>query len=204
MDWRQSHRIVIEQFIKYIDSISDKFILKGGTSLMLCYGLDRFSEDIDLDGFDTEIIDIVDTFCKLNGYKYNINKNTNTVKRCMIHYGGLKPLKIETSYRLKNLNTDVINNINGILVYNIQSILAMKLSAYSNRDKIRDLYDVVFIGLNYWPQLDQGLIMLLTNTLMYKGIEQFDYIIRTQSDELINNEKLADGFLTLWNRLGIL
>ncbi|WP_164821354.1 nucleotidyl transferase AbiEii/AbiGii toxin family protein [Paenibacillus koleovorans] len=28
---------------------SDNFVLKGGTGLLFCHGLDRFSEDIDLD-----------------------------------------------------------------------------------------------------------------------------------------------------------
>lgn len=94
------HGEVIKSFIEFINSISRKFILKGGTSLMLCYNLDRLSEYIDLDGIDKEnIIPYVESFCKLNTFKCNINKNTDTVKRCMIHYGGSKPLKIEVYMR---------------------------------------------------------------------------------------------------------
>ena len=45
------HKKVIIDFLNYLNSQTDQFILKGGTALMLCYGLNRFSEDIDLDGF---------------------------------------------------------------------------------------------------------------------------------------------------------
>ena len=58
------HRHVIKTFLTELNSCgNDRFILKGGTALMLCYGLDRFSEDIDLDGTRGEdIIPFVETF----------------------------------------------------------------------------------------------------------------------------------------------
>lgn len=49
-DWREQHGVVISLFLKYLNSQTDDFVLKGGTALMTCYKLDRFSEDIDLDG----------------------------------------------------------------------------------------------------------------------------------------------------------
>lgn len=39
----------IELIKEILPIFGENFILKGGTSLMLYYGLDRFSEDIDLD-----------------------------------------------------------------------------------------------------------------------------------------------------------
>ena len=119
---------------------SKSYVLKGGTSLMLCYNLTRFSDDIDLDEFDYDIEQIVRDFCTFNGFNYRVAKDTPTVKRYMIHYGGEKPLKVEISYRIKEINFACETSIiNGILVYNIQNILLMKLNAYSGRDKIRDL-----------------------------------------------------------------
>lgn len=202
--WRVAHYNAISNFLIYLNSVSRAYVLKGGTSLMMCYNLSRFSEDIDLDGFANNIVMIVEEFCISNGFNYRVAKNTDTVKRYMIHYGGGKPLKIEVSYRMRNIDFNAVTTIiNGILVYNIQSILTMKLNAYSGRDKIRDLYDVVFIGTNYWNVLSEPLKFMLRDTLAFKGVEQYDYVIRDQADELINNEELAVGFLTLWKNLGL-
>lgn len=89
INWRDKHYSIMSDFIKYINNISNKFILKGGTSLMLCYGLTRFSEDIDLDGFDKNFIKIVDKWIQRhNDFTYRVGKNTDTFKRVFIHYGG--------------------------------------------------------------------------------------------------------------------
>lgn len=204
--WREEHYNVIDMFLYYLNSVSDDYVLKGGTSLMMCYGLTRFSEDIDLDGFSNNIGDIVDKFCSKNGVQYRVAKDTDTVKRYMIHYSdsGNKPLKVEISYRMGSLDfdteTDVINDIR---VYTIQNILTMKLNAYMGRDKIRDLYDVVFIGLEYWDYLDSSMIFKMQDAFGHKGIEQFDYVIKDQEDELIDNDYLAEEFLILWDKLGL-
>jgi len=50
----QSTKKVIDDTLRFINDRTDRFILKGGTSLMECYGLDRMSEDIDLDSVDKE------------------------------------------------------------------------------------------------------------------------------------------------------
>lgn len=42
--WQQDHKDVIHQFLKQMNTVSSSFILKGGTALMECYGLDRFSK----------------------------------------------------------------------------------------------------------------------------------------------------------------
>ena len=202
---KQKHYDVICEFIRYINSkYQNDFVLKGGTSLMLCYGLDRFSEDIDLDGFTKNIIPIVTEFCKQKGYTCNVNKDTPTVKRVMIHYDNEHLLKVEVSYRNRERQPDRYKVINDINVYDIEALLSMKLNAYANRDKIRDLYDVTFIYNHYANILNQDILYLLSDTLAYKGLEQFDYLIATQSDELINNDKLSDDFLTMWTTLGLL
>lgn len=207
-EWQKEHRAVISDFLKQLNAITSDFILKGGTSLMMCYSLDRFSEDIDLDAQrgNKKIEGIVDEFCKSHNYSYNVNKDTDTVKRFMIHYTEQysKPLKVEISYRRKHIDKDEITNINGIEVYTINSLCYMKSSAYQARDKIRDLYDVCFLCNNYWESLSEGAINALRTSVEYKGIEQFDYIIRVQSDELIDKEKLADDFLKMYDKLGLL
>lgn len=79
----------------------------------------------------------------------------------------------------------------------------MKLMAYGNRDKIRDLYDITFIGLKYLNSLSSISVQMMQNALAYKGIQQFDYLMHTQTDELIDNDVLAVNFLMLWEKLGL-
>ena len=80
----------------------------------------------------------------------------------------------------------------------------MKANAYAGRDKIRDLYDLTFIVNNYFDNLHPQTIYMLQNTIEYKGIEQFDYLIQNQKDELINEDKLAENFLSMFDKLGLL
>jgi hypothetical protein len=44
---------------------------------------------------------------------------------------------------------------------------------------------------------------VLRNALEYKGVEQFDYMIETQPDELIDSDKLASDFLMMFDKLGL-
>ncbi len=205
-NWRDKHYKVINDFLIYLNKQTDEFILKGGTSLLVCYQLDRFSEDIDLDAkSNRNIKKIIDDFCELNNYKYRIAKDTDTVKRFMINYETIeKPLKIEVSYRRKDIKEEEITKINGIEVYKINELCLMKASAYSGRDKIRDLYDVCFICNNYWNELSDDAKKFIRIAVEYKGLEQFEFIIKDQKDELIDNKKLEENFLKMYDKLGLL
>jgi hypothetical protein len=123
----------------------------------------------------------------------------------MINYGNIgRPLKIEVSLRRREIGADETTTINGILVYNLNALSIMKTNAYSGRDKLRDLYDVSFICNHYFDQLEPQTIALMRSAIEYKGIEQFDYIIQEQHDELIDEKKLAEDFLFMYDKLGLL
>lgn len=205
-DWRAQHSKTIDGFLRYLNSKSDKYILKGGTALMKCYGLDRFSEDIDLDSTDHNTIPVViEQFCAENGFRYRTAKSTDTVKRYFINYGNdEKPLKVEVSYRQKEINPDLVKNVNGINVYTLDRLTRMKCAAYSGRDKIRDLYDICFITNTHLSELSPDTQDQLRISFEAKGIEQFDYIINTQKDDLIDTDKLAEDVLTAFDSLDLL
>jgi predicted nucleotidyltransferase component of viral defense system len=204
-EWRIRHGEAITDFIAFLNRDNKDYVLKGGAALSTCYELDRFSEDVDLDGTERRLIEVIQAFCGYNGYDYRVAKDTNTVQRCMINYGNAeRPLKVETSYRRLSIAADEITRVSGILVYKIEPLCVMKINAYTGRDRIRDLYDLAFICNRYFDELSPQTVALLRSAIEYKGLEQFDYMINTQSDELINPDKLAEDFLKMYDRLGLL
>jgi len=210
-DWKVRHGEIIREFTNSLNKIMNKsgneFVLKGGTALMLCYGLDRFSEDIDLDKNRGagNLLKFVDTHCKQFGYEYRIAKDTNTVKRAFINYGGnYKPLKVEMSMRRSMIPDEEITTINGIVTYTPDTLAEMKALAYQGRDAIRDLYDLCFLHNHHKDQITPRTLSLIQRSLSYKGLEQFDYLIHSQEDELIDNDKLMHDFLNMYDSLGLL
>lgn len=97
----------------------DNFILKDGTALSLYYGLNRCSEDIDLDA-RTNNMNFINKLKRHKDFKswdITIKKDTPTVFRVMINYGanspfGAYPLKIEVSNKNKhNLQNKILNTV---------------------------------------------------------------------------------------------
>lgn len=199
------HETLIRQFLEELNHETTAFVLKGGTALRQCYGLDRISEDIDLDSTARNIIPFTEKFCRTHSLVYRIAKDTNTVKRMFISYGDNEGnrLKIEVSYRQKSISPEVITSIKEITVYSLDRLAAMKAAAYFGRDKIRDLYDITFICNNYFNELSESTKNILSDAFSYKGLEAFDYLIQTEQDPLIDKEKLAEDFLKTWDKLDL-
>lgn len=203
--WTKQHGEVIRNFLRDLNRENEDFVLKGGTALYVCYGLNRFSEDIDLDSRNPQIEKYVKKFCEKYQYEYRVAKNTDTVKRFMIHYGSSgKPLKIEVSYRSSVLDPEDFHRINDITVYKISALCDMKASAYAQRDKIRDVFDLSYICTKYWDELDRQTIRTVRNNVAHKGIEQFDYMLKTQDDELIDKTLFVELFLEMYDKLGLI
>jgi len=207
-DWRIRHGEAIDSFLKYLNSETTSFVLKGGTALMKCYSLDRFSEDIDLDSTPQNaetLKKLIARFCNEAGYSSRTAKDTDTVQRHMLNYGNTqKPLKIEVSFRRREIRAEDVISVNDITTYDINVLCIMKSNAYSARDKLRDLFDLAFICNNYYDELNHVAKEVMRLAVENKGIEQFDYIIREQTDELIDIVKLEDSFLKMYDKLGLL
>ena len=123
----------------------------------------------------------------------------------MINYGNeSKPLKIEVSYRNSNIDKTNCIEINNINVYDVNRLAKMKAMAYAGRDKIRDMYDLAFICNNFWDNLSKETKENIRDALMYKGIEQFEYIIATQSDDKIDETEHLSSFLQMCDSAGVL
>ena len=207
--WQVLHGQIIVDFVTYLNSITNTFVIKGGTQLMLCYNLTRFQEDIDLDSKDKNFFKYVEKF--IDVYKgnyselwYRKQKDTDTVKRAYIHYGGSKPLKIEVQYR-DYINPHNVVTVNNILVYSINTLAIKKANAFQHRDKVRDLYDIVFIYKYYRNQLTDNTLDQIRDVLAFKGLEQFDYLMHDKAnlDPLIDYNELLNDFIIMYQSLGL-
>ena len=116
-----------------------------------------------------------------------------------------KPLKIEVSYRNPTgITDDDTNIINNIRVYDISTLAVQKAIAYAGRDTIRDLYDLVFICDKYIEELSEDTKGFIKGVFIAKGLEHFDYVMNTQEDSLIDKKALANSFLLVWDKFGLL
>ncbi|MCL2137401.1 MAG: nucleotidyl transferase AbiEii/AbiGii toxin family protein [Coriobacteriia bacterium] len=210
----QGFRDLIPEALSVINAIAGQpFVLKGGTALMECYELDRVSIDIDLDGegaysstLQPALEERIEEYCQGNGFTLRIGKNTETVQKLYIHRSleQGEPLKIEVSYRRQTINPSDAVIIAGYKVYTLDVLTQMKASAYLSRDRIRDLFDLVFVCEKYFDQLTEQTKSVLVNAFEYKDLSQFDYLIRTQDDPLIDKDLLAIRFLNTLTKLGLL
>jgi len=125
-------------------------VLKGGTALLLAYGLDRFSDDLDFDAphkinLENRIGRIALKGITITGI--DVLKDTDTTTRYRVNYHsayGKNSLKVEVSYRTPANEEDVVR-IDGMRVASIEKIVEQKLDAAENRTSIRDIYDLAFI-----------------------------------------------------------
>ena len=209
-NWKERHAEVEQAFVNHLNANTENFILKGGTSLFLCYGLTRFSEDIDLDGKNNnvkgklELRPYIESFCRKTGFTANLKKDTDMVERWMLNYGDPDHhLKIEVSYRGVNNPETNTKTINGIRVYSIDRLAMMKAVAIADRTKIRDFYDICFITNKYWDKLTQGSKEMIRNVFEYKNFEYVQFLLDTQRDELVQADRLADSFLDAYEKAGM-
>ena len=197
---------VICDFLTFLNAMTTDFILKGDASLRLCCGLDRCVDNIELDSINKNIESIVHCFCTENNYIYRIIKETKTTKKYRIHptNNSHHPLTITISYHKKKIDMNKTNYIKGVRVYTVDELFGMKMNAYNNRDKISDLYDVIYITKNYYDELQEAKLDMLRDILSYKGLEHLDYLISNQRDKHINNEQLIRDFSEVLEKLNLL
>ncbi|MHB1287667.1 MAG: nucleotidyl transferase AbiEii/AbiGii toxin family protein [Leptospirales bacterium] len=139
-------------------SLSDTpLILKGGTALLLAYGLDRYSEDLDFDSnkhlrLENRIEKSTGPLVKIDSV--DVPKNTDTVQRYRVAYstrGVSGFLKIEVSCR-DSYDSSRSHFHKGIRVYDLPVLIDHKLETFQNRTASRDLYDLHFL-LTRKPQM---------------------------------------------------
>lgn len=124
--------------------------LKGGTALLLCHGLDRFSEDLDFDApkklnLESRMEQSLSRICTRT--RISRTKDTDTVQRYRIEYehqGIEGRLKVEVSCR-DLIDESTTMHCDGIRTYRVERLFAQKVNAFEHRTTARDLYDLHFL-----------------------------------------------------------
>ena len=209
MKYSEKELLHIQLMRAVLNQISDKpVILKGGTALMLEYGLDRFSEDLDLDSslkFNIER-KIKQAFTEnTNDFELRIVKNTDTVQRFKSRYqkeGIENRLKIEISFRSSVNKNDYHRSFQGndsFLVYNINKLIEQKLKAFENRTAPRDLYDIHFIAQTHLKEFSNASQLKFVE--LTKNINTLEERYRTafEEDDVLDADKLEGILISLDN-----
>jgi predicted nucleotidyltransferase component of viral defense system len=153
-------------FIVY-QKVGRDIIFKGGTALSKCYGMDRFSEDLDFSSENKRDISFI--YESLNRFKAEYEKEEKNFERSKSVilrikgplYNGNKnsfcKLILDFSFREKNSEKPIIKTIGRFLeeipqfdVYVMaeKEIFAEKARAIMTRNKARDVYDFWFLVKN--------------------------------------------------------
>jgi predicted nucleotidyltransferase component of viral defense system len=172
-------------------------VLKGGTALLLCYGLDRFSEDLDFDAPKKfNIAGRVEKILSQKAKSHSVRtvKDTETVQRLKAHYTGItgdRLLKIETSFR-SPASEDETTVIDGIRTYSIQALIEQKINAFEHRTAARDLYDISFLTRQYANHFSQASIRKLAElTADIDTVEQ-RFQEAFEEDEILDASRLME------------
>ena len=172
----------------FTSEISDFLWFKWWTLTYLCYGLDRFSTDIDIDILDTEKEqEIIDTVRKLLYSLWDIKNET--LWKFRYDERGMN-IKVELNKRIRKANTYDFKEIDWVKIRCMKkdSIFGNKLVALYERMKNRDLYDVNFFLKNKFP-LNEKLIEERT----WKNKEEFiKELISILPDHYNHNTILAE------------
>lgn len=174
-------------------------VLKGGTALLLCYGLDRFSEDLDFDApkkfsVSSRIERVLSRFTQ--DFDIKTVKDTETVQRLKVHYRKEtvdRLLKIETSFR-QSPPPETVVVLDGIQTYRVSSLIDQKLAALTGRTKARDLYDVVFLARTYWAEFSPQAKLTLKSLLADANALESRFHLAFEDDTILNADQL-DGLV---------
>ncbi|MCY4185481.1 MAG: nucleotidyl transferase AbiEii/AbiGii toxin family protein [Rhodobacteraceae bacterium] len=121
---------------------------------MLTRGLDRHSVDLDFDaGKRLNIERRIRQGVMAAGMELlslTMPRNTATGQRFHVHYrdrvtGVSDMLRVETSFRSPPQASQV-ETVNCIRTYRLEHLIGQKITALTNRTKVRDLYDLAFLA----------------------------------------------------------
>lgn len=202
--WQQLMKSIAQAINK---ATNGAYVLKGGTGLLFGYQLSRHSVDLDFDAKTKKDISnaIKKAAEEISGEKVFIrkSKDTDTVQRFFLHLGSENthnPLKIETSFRRRNLNLEKETiQKDGINIYKIATLAELKLQTIvgtpekPGRMKARDIFDANFLFTNYQNAISPTTGLMVSDVLENKGINALEAYYKESATETDGNTKILAG-----------
>ena len=137
--------------------LKDVLAFKGGTLAFLCYGLPRFSTDIDLDLLDyskeADLLDIMQDILEDIGEIKNMTLGKELHRWIFRYDPSAMNIKVEVNKRPLDGNTYERKSIENTQVYCMSqsSMVANKIVALYERTYPRDLFDVYYFLAQDFP-----------------------------------------------------
>jgi len=180
-------RMMVKEYLQYKvleilfgSRYGEKLIFRGGTSVRIVYGNDRFSEDLDLDGVGlskdefNRVIENLVLNLKREGFGVEYRNVYKGVFRCYLKFLGVlqkfdlpaqktEKVLIQLDINQKKGKVDFVTKIINkfgifaeVRVYPASILLSQKLIALFGRKRAkgRDLYDTVFLFSKTEPDWD--------------------------------------------------
>lgn len=178
------HRFLLSQLLLDIFNdvrLSSLLAFKGGTSLMMFYGLNRFSTDLDFNLLDETQMEFVRKILRGILLKYG-TIDDEAIKFygsiLVLNYGvGERKLKVEVSVRQYDNHYEKKSLLNTDMnVMTVPDMFAHKLCALGERVTPRDIFDVWFF-LSKRCEVNENIVSLRTG----KNIAQY---IMDMADEV--------------------
>lgn len=178
------HRFLLSQLLLDIFNdvrLSSLLAFKGGTSLMMFYGLNRFSTDLDFNLLDEAQMEFVHKILRGILLKYG-TIDDEAIKFygsiLVLNYGvGERKLKVEVSVRQYDNHYEKKSLLNTDMnVMTVPDMFAHKLCALGERVTPRDIFDVWFF-LSKRYEVNENIVSLRTG----KNIAQY---IMDMADEV--------------------
>lgn len=182
--------------------------LKGGTALLLCYGLDRFSEDLDFDG--NKKVNLAARIGRVlaagggDGGSVQATKDTDVVQRLRVLYpalDGTGRLKVETSYRDGFDPADTVL-VDGVRTYRVSRLVGMKVSAFLDRTTARDLYDLRFLAKNFRDDFSASDSAMMATAVADPDALHGRFHDAFEDDDILRDVSLDEVILDISERFG--
>lgn len=185
---------------------SKNMVLKGGTSLLLGYGLNRWSKDLDFDttGNKRYKNDFLKAF-KNQGLKYGDIHETEIDTRIIntILYDKTKSIKLEVEYNSKYFQEgNNIVNRNGVFMYDIKTLSQMKYEMLMDHKRAHDIFDTAFLIHHFPKNYKEWMLYNIKNRIDKLGIDNIKKSFKM--DEVVkrfNTGKIIDDLSNDINKL---
>ena len=188
---KDKHQLALKQLLREIFSdneLSAQLVFKGGTALMLFYGLNRFSTDLDFDIRPLAADIDFERLRKLVAGQLSLRDNAvkeNTYLLEGSYEPGKQQIKIEVSRRVFPQEFTLHDFLGmSIPVLSKEYLLAHKLCAITSRRAMqnRDIYDANFMLKKNWDP-NEEIIRLRTGLTVSK---YYGVLLKIVEDSTVN------------------